>query len=68
MKNSILPPSNFSASKAKGVSTNTRLMLGYTESKGLKKAQPTEASKTRLAVIGNNMVTEPSPGGNLGSS
>jgi hypothetical protein len=34
-----LPPSHMSASKAKGVSTNNRLLLGYTEGKSLKKGQ-----------------------------
>ena len=65
-----MPPSNFSVSKAKGVFSNSRLMLGYTEGKGMKKGQQAETSKTRLAVFGNNMVTEASPISNnqLGSS
>jgi hypothetical protein len=32
-----LPPSHMSASKAKGISSNNKLLLGYTENKGLKK-------------------------------
>ena len=51
-----LPPSHMSASKAKGVSINNRMFLGYTEGKGLRKGGQNQQSKRRLAVFGNNMV------------